>query len=99
MAMICPGAVATAIATPPVAADFSAAGRDEWDHVAAQEFHSNFKELIQNGMSADDHARFVFEELMNNQYWVISDGRYYEMIEERLRSIRERRFPTLSKTI
>lgn len=93
MALICPGAVATAIAAPSKAALAPAIVNNDAVDPSARDFHINFESLIQSGMSADEHAKFVFEEILKERFWIISDESYFTMIEERLQSISEHRPP------
>ena len=96
VALVCPGAVATEIARPPAAAAAPARPPDEAAHdPRVEEFRSTFEVVIENGMSADEHARLVFDELSRGAFWIISDPTYLPLMEERLRSIKERRAPLL----
>lgn len=94
VALVCPGAVATGIIRPPAAAapPDPPAGDAGQDH-RVDDFRSTFSAVIANGMSADGHARLVFDELAEGAFWIISDPTYVPLIEERLRSIKERRAP------
>lgn len=96
VALICPGAVATEIARPPAAVAAPAPPQGEAAHdPRVEEFRAGFAVVIENGMSADEHARLVFDELSGGAFWIISDPTYLPMMEERLRSIKERRAPVL----
>lgn len=93
MALICPGAVATAIADPSVGAVSDPGAGLNADDPEGRAFHSGLAAAIAGGMAADEHARLVFDELSQGQFWIISDGSYMALIEERVRSIKERRAP------
>jgi NADP-dependent 3-hydroxy acid dehydrogenase YdfG len=94
VALICPGAVATEIARPPaaVAAPYPVGGGAARDP-RVDEFRAAFSVVIENGMHADEHGRLVFDELAQGAFWIISDPAYLPLMEERLRSIKERRAP------
>jgi NAD(P)-dependent dehydrogenase (short-subunit alcohol dehydrogenase family) len=97
VALICPGAVATAIAKPPTALTPPAPSGDcAAPDPRVEEFRSSFAAVIEGGMPADEHAKLVFDEIARGAFWIISDPTYVTMIEERLRSIKDRRAPVYS---
>lgn len=81
------------IAAPSMAALTPVIVNDDANDSSARDFHRNFESLIQSGMSADEHAKFVFEEILKERFWMISDESYFTMIEERPQSIGEHRPP------
>lgn len=94
VALVCPGAVATEIVRPSTATAAPDPGPDDNDHDhRVEEFRDAFSAVIANGMSSDEHARLVFDELAEGAFWIISDPTYLPSVEERLRSIKERRAP------
>jgi NAD(P)-dependent dehydrogenase (short-subunit alcohol dehydrogenase family) len=92
MALVCPGAVATDIANAS-GANLEVAddpGRRDLGELA---FRESFSAIINTGMPADAHAKLVFDELANGQFWVISDESYIPLIEERLRKLLSNHLP------
>lgn len=95
MALICPGAVATGIAAPSGLKANSRTRDEDLDifDKRARSFNDEFIFTIQDGMSSQEHAKLVFDELEAGSFWIISDERYIPMIEERLNSIKIKRHP------